>query len=142
MDRVSKQTRSRIMATVRSKDTEPEWTVRRGLFARGLRYRLHASRLPGRPDLIFPQFRTAVFVHGCFWHGHEFCPRFRPPASNLGYWVRKIQTNRDRDNRNCAALVQLGWRVRVIWECELRRQPRGVIDELLDQLADWVRRGG
>ena len=108
------------MARVKSRDTEPEMVVRRMLTAMGYRYRLHRRDLPGTPDVAFIGRRAAIFVHGCFWHGHD-CPRgSRAPKANGAYWREKIARNRARDARDGAALVSSGWRVLTIWECELR----------------------
>lgn len=110
--------RSRQMSLVRGRDTKPEIRVRKALHAEGLRYRLHDASLPGKPDLIFPSRRIAVFVHGCFWHRHEGCAAARLPKSRLDFWLPKLSGNAARDQKNAAALKALGWKVLVIWECE------------------------
>lgn len=114
--------RSAQMARVRGRDTKPEMRVRRALHAAGLRYRLHAKGLPGRPDLILPSRRVAVFVHGCFWHRHPDpdCKLARLPKSRLDFWLPKLEGNRARDDRNKAALEKLGWKVVEIWECQIK----------------------
>lgn len=114
--------RSAQMARVRGRDTKPEIRVRRALHAAGLRYRLHAKGLPGRPDLILPSRRIAVFVHGCFWHRHPDpeCKLARLPKSRLDFWLPKLEGNRARDERNKAALEALGWKVIEIWECQTK----------------------
>lgn len=117
-DTVDPQTRSRIMALVRSRGTSPELFVRRGLHAAGFRFRLHSRVLPGKPDLVLPKYKTAVFVNGCFWHKHG-CKRSRMPASNTTYWETKISRNVARDKATHAALRRLGWRCFVIWECQI-----------------------
>lgn len=114
--------RSRIMASIRSKDTGPEMLVRRHLHAAGLRFRLHRPGMPGRPDLVLPRHRAVVFVHGCFWHGHEGC--YRPPRTRAGWWAEKIARNRARDEAAESALAAAGWRVFVVWECRLGRRDR------------------
>lgn len=106
------------MSLVRNKDTKPERAVRRLLWSRGFRYRLHVRTIPGRPDIVFHRARKAVFVHGCFWHQHPRCGRM--PKSRLKFWRPKLRANRVRDLRNQRALRALGWRYLVIWECELR----------------------
>ena len=112
--------RSRIMRAVKSRDTKPEMLTRRTVHGMGYRYRLHRKDLPGKPDLAFPSRRKAIFVHGCFWHGHD-CPHgSRKPKSNRDYWETKISRNRERDARSEAALKQDGWRVLTIWECEMK----------------------
>ncbi len=113
--------RSAQMALVRGKNTKPELRVRRALHAAGVRFRLHVAKLPGKPDIVLPSRRIAIFVHGCFWHRHSApsCKRARLPKSRADFWVPKLEANRCRDMRNEAALRDLGWDVRVIWECEL-----------------------
>jgi DNA mismatch endonuclease (patch repair protein) len=109
------------MAAVKHKDTKPEMKVRSFLHRHGLRYRLHDNKLPGKPDLVFPKYRTVLFVHGCFWHGHpdEQCKLARIPKSNVKFWSEKISGNRERDEKNIERLQELGWNVVVIWECQL-----------------------
>lgn len=123
--------RSRNMAAIGSRDTKPELFVRRQLHASGYRFRLHRRDLPGKPDIVLPRFRVAVFVHGCFWHGHD-CPNKHVPKSNSQYWSAKIARNRERDSRNIAALEAERWRVVVVWECCLEKDTRRLID-VLDQ---------
>ncbi|WP_197540131.1 very short patch repair endonuclease [Azospirillum sp. B510] len=106
------------MSSIHGRDTKPELLVRRFLHSRGLRFRLHAKTLPGCPDLVFPGRRVAVFVHGCFWHGHEGCRKARLPATREEFWRRKIGRNRDRDAEVRAALESMGWRVLEVWTCE------------------------
>jgi DNA mismatch endonuclease (patch repair protein) len=119
-DSVSPEKRSEIMRAVKGKDTAPELKLRRALFARGLRYRLHRNDLPGKPDLVFPRYKSVIFVHGCFWHGHDCARGARPPKSNTKYWRDKIARNKARDVEQTALLKQLGWRVHTIWECQLK----------------------
>ena len=117
-------TRSQVMARVKGKNTTPELKVRAALWRAGLRYRLHAAALPGKPDVLFPGRRLALFVHGCFWHGHD-CPRgARAPKENADYWRRKIDRNRARDQATILALTAMGWRTLTVWECELRQEDR------------------
>lgn len=136
MDRVSAERRSEIMSHIRGRDTVPEMRVRCYLHAHSLRYRLHVKGLPGKPDLVFPSRRACVFVHGCFWHG---CPKCvdgaRKVKSNEAYWNGKVAGNRSRDERNIAALQADGWKVFVIWECEVRADARlGALAEALRAL--------
>lgn len=117
--------RSRLMSRVRSRNTRPELALRRALHALGLRYRLDSKHLPGRPDIIFPTQRLAVFVHGCFWHGCSRCDRGqRRPKTNVAFWQRKLEQNRARDLASEQALVVSGWRVDTVWECEIRDPDR------------------
>ena len=125
------------MRRVGSKDTGPELAVRRLLTALGLRYRLQRKDLPGAPDIVLPGRRLALFVHGCFWHGHDCKRGARAPKTNEGYWRAKIARNVERDAASLAALAQLGWRAEVIWECDLKSP-----DALMAKLAELTRVGG
>lgn len=120
VDSVSAAMRSDIMSRVRSKDTRPEMLVRRLIHGAGFRYRLHVRGLPGSPDLVFSGRKKVIFVHGCFWHSHPGCRHARIPKSRPDFWIAKLSTNRVRDERNVQALVDAGWKVMVLWECELR----------------------
>ena len=117
-DIVSPAQRSHIMSRVRSMDTAPELQVRRIVWGAGFRYRLHVRKLPGAPDLTFPRYRLAVFVHGCFWHQHG-CRRSKRPSSNKDYWDHKLDANMDRDARNIAELEAMNWTSAMLWECSL-----------------------
>lgn len=122
------------MAGIRGRDTVPEITVRRIAHGLGFRFRLHRKDLPGRPDLVFPRYRSVVFVHGCFWHRHENCRYAYEPKTRVGFWSEKFDRNVARDRDNIDALYALGWRVLVIWECETRK--RSALEaRLLDYLA-------
>lgn len=120
MDIFDKQKRREIMQAIRSKDTKPEWIVRKCLHGHGFRYRLHDRKLPGRPDVVLKKYGTVVLVQGCFWHGHAPCKLSRVPKSNREFWEEKIALNRNRDQRNVFLLERLGWEVWPIYECELR----------------------
>jgi DNA mismatch endonuclease, patch repair protein len=125
-------TRSENMSRIRGKDTQPEMAVRRAFWAAGLRYRLHDKRLPGNPDLVFPGWRTVVFVHGCFWHCHEECNNFRIPKARTEWWAAKLARNKARDADVCAQLEAMGWKAVVIWECETSDPTRlAVLAEML-----------
>jgi DNA mismatch endonuclease (patch repair protein) len=119
----SPEQRSYNMSRIRGRDTKPEMLIRRGLHARGYRFRLHRGDLPGRPDLVFPSKRAVIFVHGCFWHGHN-CPMFRLPASRTDFWQSKIQATKVRDAQATEALKAANWRQLIIWECALRGPAR------------------
>ncbi len=121
MDIISPEQRSALMSRIRGKDTKIELEVRRGLHALGFRYRLGGAGLPGRPDIVLPRHRTVVFVHGCFWHGHD-CYLFRLPKTRTEFWQTKIGVNRARDARQMALLGEAGWHVETLWECELRNR--------------------
>jgi DNA mismatch endonuclease (patch repair protein) len=119
-DVFSPEKRSSVMRRVKSTDTSPELKVRRQLTRMGLRYRLHRADLPGKPDIVMPGRKLAIFVHGCFWHGHDCARGARVPKANRAYWEAKIRRNRERDGQNRAALEAKDWRLMVLWECELK----------------------
>ncbi|MCW5668459.1 MAG: DNA mismatch endonuclease Vsr [Hydrogenophaga sp.] len=119
MDTLTPEARSRLMSRIRSTDTKPELAVRSLLHRLGYRFRLHRKDLPGRPDVVLPKHRKAILIHGCFWHGHG-CKIAPGSKSNLVYWSSKIEANRTRDARNRQALMDLGWQVLELWECEIR----------------------
>ena len=122
MDKITPQQRRKNMQAIHSKDTKPEWIVRRGLWSRGFRYRLNSPKLPGRPDLVLRKYRTCIFVNGCFWHGHEGC--YKPPQTNSEFWDAKIKRNRKRDIEKQKRLAEMGWHCITIWECELKPSKR------------------
>lgn len=137
-DIVDPATRSRMMAGIRARDTRPELALRRHLHRAGLRYRVHATDVPGRPDIAFLVKRAAIFVHGCFWHRHEGCHWCSTPASNTCFWIEKFDRNRARDAAVVDQLHERGWRVAVIWECGLRGSQAA---HLGNQVVEWVRTG-
>lgn len=137
-DIMSAAKRSALMQRIRSKNTTPERVVRSALHSRGLRYRLHTRVLGTRPDLVFRSKRIAVFVHGCFWHGHD-CHLFRLPKSQSEFWRSKISGNRQRDRRVTRTLLREGWCVATVWECALRQRTREQIDHALTRLENWIR---
>ena len=139
MDNRSKEARSRNMSNIPSKNTKPEETVRKYLFAHGLRYRKNVSKLPGKPDIVLPKYKTVVFVNGCFWHGHEGCKYFVPPKTNTEFWYAKFQYNQERDARNYQKLRDLSWRILIVWECEIRH---GDADKRLEQLVEEIKTVG
>ena len=120
VDNHTKESRSMNMARIRSINTKPEEIVRKFLFSKGFRYRKNVKKLPGCPDIVLPKYKTVIFVNGCFWHKHD-CKRFVWPSSNADYWKAKINRNVERDLINIASLISLGWKVIVVWECELKK---------------------
>lgn len=131
MDVHTKETRSYNMSQIKNKNTKPEELVRKDLFRRGLRYRKNVKKLPGCPDIVLTRYRAVVFVNGCFWHVHEGCMYFKWPQSNKEFWETKLSGNKKRDIDNICKLERLGWKVIVVWECELKKQFKA---ERLDKL--------
>ena len=136
MDKVSKEKRSRIMSAVHNKNTGAELIVRKYLWAHGIRYRIHLSNLPGKPDIVIPRLKLVIFVHGCFWHGHENCARGRLPNTRIEYWKNKIELNRKRDIQTTETLKSMGWEELVIWDCQLRTQKAASI--ILPNVLDTI----
>lgn len=126
------------MAGIRGKDTKPELLLRHGLHALGFRYRLHVRNLPGKPDLVFPGRRAALFAHGCFWHGHD-CHLFVWPKSRENWWKDKIERNKAADARAQAALASEGWRVGIVWECAFKGRGRKPLQTVIHNCATWLR---
>ena len=137
-DIVDPETRSRMMSGIRSKNTRPEMLVRRGLHRMGFRFRLHSSGVPGRPDLVLPRYRAAIYVHGCFWHGHD-CHLFKLPSTRADFWRSKIARNVERDQEVRTTLREEGWRRLVIWECALKGKWRLDFDAVLSRAGRWIR---
>lgn len=135
-DVVSRETRSKMMSGIRGKDTKPELLVRKALFTAGFRFRLHRRELPGVPDVVLPGKRVAIFVHGCFWHMHKGCGNAKLPSTRPDFWREKLGRNVERDRENVAALIDLGWRVLVVWECSTRE--KGAESTLPSALASWI----
>ena len=121
MDKISKEVRSRNMSRVRSRDTKPEVKIRSLLHRLGFRFRLCDKSLPGKPDIVLKKYKTVIFVNGCFWHHHENCPKSKLPETNKEFWEKKIRSNVERDGKNKQELAEQGWRVLVIWECEVKK---------------------
>lgn len=136
-DIVDNATRSRMMAGIKDRNTKPEILIRQRLHSLGLRFRLHVNDLPGKPDIVLPRYRAVIFVHGCFWHGHD-CRLFRWPTTREEFWRKKINRNRKKDQESLETLLAGGWRVGIVWECALRGANRNV-DRLIQELADWIR---
>lgn len=126
------------MSAIKGKDTKLEMAVRRGLFAQGLRYRLHRKELPGTPDLVFQKYETVLFVNSCFWHGHN-CKLFKYPSKDHERWKKKLDRNMENDVRNIARLEADGWRVLTIWECEIRRKKKEHVAKVLQSLGERIR---
>ncbi|MFK2308535.1 very short patch repair endonuclease [Bacteroides fragilis] len=124
MDVHSKETRSFNMSRIKGKNTKPEILVRKYLFSQGLRYRLYSKKLPGRPDIVLQKYHTVIFIHGCFWHGHEGCRYFVVPKTRTEWWLNKINTNRENDRKNCELLKEMKWNVITVWECSLKKRSR------------------
>ena len=137
-DIVDRETRSRMMSGIRGSNTKLELLVRRALHAKGFRFRLGGAGLPGRPDLVLPRYTTAIFVHGCFWHGHD-CPLFRLPKTRREFWRNKIDSNKSRDERVLGQLADMGWRTNVVWECSLRGVGESDRTVFFDALSTWIR---
>lgn len=126
IDKHSQHTRSNNMSRVKSKNTQPELLVRRFLFSKGLKYRLYDKNLPGKPDIVLPKYNTIIFIHGCFWHGHENCKLSELPKTRTEFWFTKIQNNKIRDERNINQLKKIGWNVLIIYSCELKKDKRDI----------------
>src|SRR5579862_9615911 len=126
-----------MMAGIRGKNTKPEIILRKGLHRRGFRYGLHSSDVPGKPDMVFRSRRAVIFVHGCFWHGHD-CRFFRLPATRPEFWQKKIASNQRRDAVVEKQLSDAGWRQLVIWECAIRGEPIGVVERVINHAARWL----
>jgi len=132
-DIFTKQKRSEIMSKISGKETKPEILVRKFLFANGFRYRKNDKRYPGKPDIILPKYKIIIFIHGCFWHGHN-CPAGKLPETRKKFWETKIKGNIERDNRNITDLGKQGWKVLTIWQCELKNKK--VIENTFKQLTN------
>jgi DNA mismatch endonuclease, patch repair protein len=127
----SKEIRSYNMSRIKGKDTNPEILVRKFLFAHGMRYKLHEKKLPGKPDLVFPKYKTVLFINGCFWHGHEGCKYYVVPKTRTEWWLNKINGNIKKDNQTTGLLEKKGWKVLIIWECTLKPNNREETLQLL-----------
>jgi DNA mismatch endonuclease, patch repair protein len=133
----SKETRSYNMSRIKSKDTKPELIVRKFLFSKGFRYRVNDKKLPGKPDIVLPRYKTVIFIHGCFWHGHQHCRYFVVPKTRTEWWLNKINTNSSNDEKAMAALQLLGWKIITLWECELKgAELTNTLTKLTAQLAE------
>lgn len=133
-DTLTSERRSWNMSRIRGRNTGPELRLRSLLHRAGFRFRLHAKQLPGRPDVVLPRYRTAIFVHGCFWHRHPGCRNATTPSTRREFWQEKFDSNVNRDARNRVALEAAGWTVLTVWECELKADAEGVVRRLADEL--------
>ena len=131
--------RSICMSHNRAKDTSPELTLRHALWQGGFRYRLNVKQLPGSPDIVLPKYRTAIFVHGCFWHGHNGCKYYTVPKTNTDFWVAKVARNKERDQEVWRKLEAKGWYVIIVWECQLKK---GKLDETVERVAAEIVKNG
>lgn len=137
VDIVPATARSRMISRIRGKNTKPELAIRSALHRRGFRFRLHRRELPGKPDLVFTRLNAVIFVHGCFWHGHD-CHLFRWPKSREDFWRAKIGANIERDRNQRKTLAEAGWRIGTVWECALKGKTRLPFDSVVDQCAMWL----
>ena len=137
VDVVDSATRRRMMSGIRGRNTKPEILIRSLLHRHGFRFRLHVSDLPGKPDIVLPRYHAVIFVHGCFWHGHD-CPLFKWPSTRPDFWREKIGRNRANDHKAREALLASGWRVGIVWECSLRGVGKN-IEGIAQSLAEWLR---
>ena len=138
-DVITPEQRHKNMAAVHSASTKPELYLRYALWRLGFRYRVNDKRLPGRPDIVLPKYRTVVFVHGCFWHGHTDCKYYSVPKTNTDFWVAKVARNKERDQEVWRKLEALGWSVIIVWECQLKK---AVWEETVSRVADEIRHNG
>ena len=136
-DVVTPAVRSRMMAGIQGRNTKPELAIRSALHRQGFRFRLYRRDLPGKPDMVFARYRAVIFVHGCFWHGHD-CHLFRWPRTREDFWRKKIGANMERDRRQKAALLDGGWRVATIWECALKGRTRLPFEAIVESCGAWL----
>jgi DNA mismatch endonuclease (patch repair protein) len=139
MDIYSKEKRSECMSKIRSKNTKPELALRKALFSKGFRYRVNDTKLPGKPDIVLPKYKTVIFIHGCFWHRHEGCKYAYTPKTNTKFWVDKITSNTERDKANFQKLTALGWNVLIVWECEILHENKHNYKPFIDRIAAAIR---
>ncbi|MDO6824997.1 very short patch repair endonuclease [Marinobacter sp. 1_MG-2023] len=138
VDVVDPKTRSRMMSGIRGKNTKPEVLIRKALHAGGFRFRLHRKNLPGSPDIVLPKFRAVILVNGCFWHGHQ-CRLFKWPKTRPEFWRNKIEGNIRRDQRKLSDLKSLGWRVCLVWECEIKGAKEENLNRVIESISKWLK---
>lgn len=136
MDIWDKKKRSKVMSNIRSKDTKPEILVRKMLFSKGYRFRLHVKNLPGKPDIVLRKYNAVIFVHGCFWHLHSSCRDGTIPKTRTEYWEKKLLGNKERDMKHIENLQNLGWRVLRVWECEAEKDPEMILNKIISFLHE------
>lgn len=134
MDIWTKEKRSDVMSKIGSKNTKPELILRSALFKKGFRYRVHRKDLPGKPDIVLPKYKTIIFVHGCFWHYHKDCREGRIPSTNSNFWKTKLLKNVEKDEKNVKSLQEMGWKVMVVWECELEKHLEEILEKLISEI--------
>ncbi len=137
IDVVDKKTRSRMMSGIKGKNTRPELIIRKALFKKGFRYKLHDKKLPGKPDLVFQKYHSVIFIHGCFWHGHN-CHLFKWPSTRPNFWRKKIFRNKEIDKRNCKQLKKEGWYILTIWECAIKGKKKKPLKNIIDSVIRWI----
>ncbi len=133
----SKEARSKNMSAIKSKNTKPEILVRKYLFSQGFRYRVNVGKLPGKPDIVLSKYKTVVFINGCFWHLHQNCKYFVYPKQNADFWKKKILGNVERDKRNYSLLEAEGWKIIIVWECQLKQDRERTLTELVKNIKEW-----
>lgn len=136
-DVVTPEMRSRMMAGIRARNTKPELLIRKGLHCLGLRFLVHDKRLPGKPDLVFPRWKAAIFVNGCFWHGHN-CRLFKLPSTRTDFWRAKINANKERDSAAIQNLEDSRWRALTVWECQIKGRSAHEIESVLRHCKNWL----
>ncbi len=137
VDIVPPETRSKMMSGIRGQNTKPELIIRKELHRMGFRFRLHDKKLPGKPDIVLPRYRSVIMIHGCFWHRHE-CSLFKWPSSRKIFWRKKLEGNHLKDEQNETELIKLGWRILVVWECSLKGSNRMDLGCLMDKIKEWI----
>ncbi|CAA0229968.1 very short patch repair endonuclease [Acinetobacter baumannii] len=137
VDIVDSATRSRMMSNIKGRNTKPELLIRSFLHAQGFRFRIHRKDLPGKPDIVLPKYKAIIFIHGCFWHGHQNCRLFKLPGSRTEFWEAKISKNQDNDLKTKELLLNSGWRICTIWECAVRRSKKDPV-ALMNVLTKWL----
>ncbi len=138
MDTVDTKTRSKIMSKVKQKGTGSELRLRKALHAKKFRYRVNVKKLPGSPDLVFTKYKAVIFVHGCFWHQHKGCKYATMPSTRTEFWNAKFKANIERDKKSIQSILDMGWRVLIVWECALKTKEKSKFIELIDSIASWI----